>query len=129
MNKAAIRTDLSTVCVVLLAALGLLTVTGTAQAAPGTVSGPALSLTVSDTTPTPGETITVSETNTLPFYEVGASNAAMGFGNDLTAGQRRSTSATCRLCRAHAPAATPTAPSRRAVPSEPTCRVEPPPDR
>ena len=80
MHNSALSRTTTTLCAVLLFMLGALTYAASAQAAPGTVTGPnGLSLTVDDTTPAPGQTITYAFS-----YTVTADDAAVvGFGGDF----------------------------------------------
>ncbi|WP_027005745.1 DUF11 domain-containing protein [Conexibacter woesei] len=87
MRTAAVPRTPRTTLAVLATTVGLLAFAGSAQAAPGTVTGPSgLSLEVSDTTPAPGEGITFEFTYTVRPGDVGDINI-FAFGDGQDSGQ------------------------------------------
>jgi uncharacterized repeat protein (TIGR01451 family) len=79
MHTSALSRTTTTLGTVLLLMLGALTYATSAQADPGTVTGPnGLSLTVDDTTPNPGQVVTYSYSYTLTDFDVDAVNGPSG---------------------------------------------------
>jgi uncharacterized repeat protein (TIGR01451 family) len=87
MHASVLPRRTTTLIGVLLLMLGALTYAASAQADPGTVTGPrGLSLTVDDTTPTAGQTITFAFSYTMSDQDVDNGTAEFVMGTGLNTG-------------------------------------------